>query len=466
MKNAIEKNPLNIKAKKRISNIYVRIGKLKDAKFYLSQCLSIDSESNEQKEKTKQEIDQTESIIIKEGLLRKEYANKNYTFALNLTKELLDKCDSYSELKSIHVDCLLKNNLINEAGEYLRTSLSEEEKSSDEFIFYTCKVLYLEGKFEKAKSSMNFLIDKAVTFLQKNYIVNGKVNIPAGENESKNKNINISNSVNNTLNKKEAEKEKKKVQILVDKLEEYKNFKAKIEKIINEKEAASKLFIDKNFELAVDKYEKLIEIVDDNKTLISTLQSNIALCKQKLSLLSQAIKYINESIENNPSFAKAYFRRGCINIELGCLNEATDDFKRVLQIDPTFKDAKVKIEEIEMEKEKTKRKDYYKILMISYTADDAEIRQAYKKLAAKWHPDKHTSNEKDLLLARKMFEDITEAYDVLSNKEKKKAYDLGKEINHGVNEKEHFHSDEEDDYLYKKAEEIYYKDKNAKHKKK
>ena len=61
-------------------------------------------------------------------------------------------------------------------------------------------------------------------------------------------------------------------------------------------------------------------------------------------------------------------------------------------------------------------KDYYKILGVSSNSSQAEIKKAYYKLAHKYHPDKGGGDEK-------RFKEINEAYQVLSDKEKKSQYD-------------------------------------------
>lgn len=63
-----------------------------------------------------------------------------------------------------------------------------------------------------------------------------------------------------------------------------------------------------------------------------------------------------------------------------------------------------------------KRKDYYKILGVSPNASPEEIREAYYRLAHKYHPDKGGDPEK--------FKEINEAYRVLSDPEKRKQYDM------------------------------------------
>jgi len=63
--------------------------------------------------------------------------------------------------------------------------------------------------------------------------------------------------------------------------------------------------------------------------------------------------------------------------------------------------------------------DYYKILGIDRNASESEIKKAYRKLAMKYHPDR-TKGDKS---AEEMFKKISEAYAVLSDKEKRKQYD-------------------------------------------
>ncbi len=65
------------------------------------------------------------------------------------------------------------------------------------------------------------------------------------------------------------------------------------------------------------------------------------------------------------------------------------------------------------------KKDYYEVLGVSKDATKEEIKKAYRRLALKYHPDKSSSPE-----AEEKFKEISEAYAVLSDDEKRRQYDM------------------------------------------
>ncbi len=67
------------------------------------------------------------------------------------------------------------------------------------------------------------------------------------------------------------------------------------------------------------------------------------------------------------------------------------------------------------------RPDYYKVLGVGKNASDAEIKKAYRRLARQYHPDRNQGDKK----AEERFKSISQAYDVLSDPEKRKQYDRG-----------------------------------------
>ena len=67
------------------------------------------------------------------------------------------------------------------------------------------------------------------------------------------------------------------------------------------------------------------------------------------------------------------------------------------------------------------RPDYYKTLGVGKNASDEEIKKAYRKLARQYHPDRNPGDKK----AEERFKEISQAHDVLSDADKRKAYDRG-----------------------------------------
>lgn len=66
------------------------------------------------------------------------------------------------------------------------------------------------------------------------------------------------------------------------------------------------------------------------------------------------------------------------------------------------------------------KRDFYEVLGVKKGATDAEIKSAYRKMALKWHPDRNQDKKEE---AEKQFKEINEAYQVLSDPQKRKTYD-------------------------------------------
>lgn len=99
--------------------------------------------------------------------------------------------------------------------------------------------------------------------------------------------------------------------------------------------------------------------------------------------------------------------------------------------------------------------DYYEILGLEKGASEQDIKKAYRKLALKWHPDKNPDNKEN---ASKMFQEISEAYEVLSDAEKRAVYNrYGKEGLQGSAPGGNFREFRQDNpvFHFRNAEEIF-----------
>src|SRR6056297_623443 len=65
------------------------------------------------------------------------------------------------------------------------------------------------------------------------------------------------------------------------------------------------------------------------------------------------------------------------------------------------------------------KRDYYEVLGLEKSAGDQEIKRAYRRLAMKYHPDRNPGDAE----AERMFKECAEAYEVLSDEQKRKVYD-------------------------------------------
>ncbi len=65
------------------------------------------------------------------------------------------------------------------------------------------------------------------------------------------------------------------------------------------------------------------------------------------------------------------------------------------------------------------KRDYYEVLGVERTANDGEVKSAYRKLALKYHPDRNPGDK----AAEEKFKEAAEAYAVLADREKRAAYD-------------------------------------------
>lgn len=116
--------------------------------------------------------------------------------------------------------------------------------------------------------------------------------------------------------------------------------------------------------------------------------------------------------------------------EAHVLNEQYDEallqYKEARELDENSREAREGEQLVIRLKRRSLEVDHYKVLNVSRSATEREIKRAYHKLAVIWHPDKYTAkNDADAAEADAKFKQIARAYEVLGDEELRRKYDLG-----------------------------------------
>lgn len=197
-----------------------------------------------------------------------------------------------------------------------------------------------------------------------------------------------------------------------------------------EKAAGNKAYAEGRSAEAIEHYSRALAMASHSPTYDAILYSNRGQAHLHERRYGEALSDLNKAIGLDPRYAKAYIKRAAAHSGLEEYQEAVDDLEKARELDPENSDIRRKLQEAQGDLRRSKRKDYYKILGVQKTASDEEIRKAYRKLAIKWHPDKHQDDSKAEAEAK--FKEIGEAYAVLSDPQKRQRHDLGMDDEDGM----------------------------------
>lgn len=197
-----------------------------------------------------------------------------------------------------------------------------------------------------------------------------------------------------------------------------------VQRLDRMKEEGNKEYKAGQWQAAIDKYTEALKIDPTNRGINSKLLQNRALCEVKLKQYDAAIADCDAAIALDANYSKA--RRTKANA-LGSAErweEAVQEWKALQEREPEDRTLAKELRRAEIELKKSQRKDYYKILEVAKDADARDIKKAYRRLAIVHHPDKNPNDPQ----AEDKFKDIGEAYETLSDPQKRARYDSGDDL--------------------------------------
>ncbi|XP_077590857.1 dnaJ homolog subfamily C member 7 [Stigmatopora nigra] len=194
------------------------------------------------------------------------------------------------------------------------------------------------------------------------------------------------------------------------------------------KEEGNKAFKEGRLDAAYVLYSEALTIDPNNIKTNAKLYCNRATVGSKLKKVEQAIQDCTKAIKLDESYIKAYLRRAQCCMETEQYEEAVRDYDKVYQTEKT-KEHKQLLKQAQLELKKSKRNDYYKVLGVDKSANEEEIKKAYRKRALLHHPDRHSGAAAEVQKEEeKKFKEVGEAFSVLSDPKKKSRYDSGQDL--------------------------------------
>lgn len=184
----------------------------------------------------------------------------------------------------------------------------------------------------------------------------------------------------------------------------------------------------RDFATAAQQYREALQVDPGNRPLN---RANMLLLAKALSNASQhkeSLQVLEQHLEEEETLEGIY-ALGQAQQDAEQWEVAVRTFQRAVEfaVDENQKrEAQEKLQQSKVALKQSKEKNYYKILGVSRSASQKEIKKAYRELALRWHPDKVSPEEKEQ--AENMFQDIGEAYEVLSDEEMRAKFDRGEQV--------------------------------------
>lgn len=199
-----------------------------------------------------------------------------------------------------------------------------------------------------------------------------------------------------------------------------------IKKILTFRQKAEKAIASKDYPSAIKHLVNLVAVDPQHRTIAPKALLDLAKAYKNDKQYTLAGETAKRCIVMDDGNAEAHRILGQVHMEIDDFEEAAQRFRKAAELSPGDGGINDELKKAEAALKQSKLKDYYKILGVSRRANAKQIKKAYRELALKWHPDKHIETEKEA--AEKQFQLVAESYEILSDDEKRQAYDRGEDV--------------------------------------
>jgi len=217
-----------------------------------------------------------------------------------------------------------------------------------------------------------------------------------------------------------------------------------LKKIIAKYNAGEEEFNKGQYKEAYENYLAAVGIDPGHNEFNKGVYLKMCRCLTELRQVEKAMEVCDKALDIDGNLIDAHI---IISEYLTKYAETTQEFenavagwRKALQIDRNSPVAQDGLRRAEAGLKQSKKKNYYKTLEVPRHADLATIKRQYRKLALVYHPDKHSDkSEEEKEKVTVIFQEISEAYEVLSNPELRGKYDRGEEVfeNQGGQQQQH-----------------------------
>jgi len=177
---------------------------------------------------------------------------------------------------------------------------------------------------------------------------------------------------------------------------------------------------------AIDSWTAAIAVDPTHSRFASTAHKKIAALYAVLKDYKRAVASCDAALEIDSEDVDALLQKSSAQLGAEDYENAVRTAKRARDVSDDDRTKKTH-QKAEVALKQSKAVNYYKVLGVTRDASSKEIKKAYRDLALKYHPDK-VEDKKDEDAAVKKFQEIAQAYEILSDDELRAKYDRGEDV--------------------------------------